>query len=331
MSEKKNLDIVQTLSFPRNRGLFRNDWQGKIVRRALIGELFLRGKLGVAETFRGLLPWRAPLFKGWRNDFDYSSLLAGYFLKDKNYAFNPVNFLGYELNYLPVDFTGADDWAKAFCVAADMVAQIVSVDQYCAREFIKKNSTIIDVGANIGIFSLFANYLSRSGNVYAFEPTPKIFAILERNVTANNLSQNIHIVNKALGDKDRKIMLMQSPDALESANRVVESNLLINNKRGLVNFEEVPMTTLDKFIQESNIKKVDFIKIDAEGYEQQILKGAGEVIKKFSPVIACSAYHLKNDEMEIPKLVLSLNDQYDYRLEKRREKDLIFWPKNNHD
>lgn len=326
MSEEKKLDIVQALSSQRNRDLFRNDWRGKIVRRALIGGLFFKGDLGAVEAFRGLLPWRAPL----SNDFDYSSLIVRHFLKDKNYAFNPVNFLGYELNYLPTDFTGDDEQAKAFCVAADMVAQIVSSDQYCAREFIKENATIIDVGANIGIFSLFAHYLSRSGNVYAFEPTPKIFAILKRNVNANNLAQNVHIINKALGDKDKKIMLLRSADALESGNRIVDSNFVIGGKGGVVDFEEASMMTLDKFIQENDIKKVDFIKIDAEGYEKQIIEGAKEAIKRFSPVIACSAYHLKNDEVEIPKLVLSLNNKYDYRFERRREKDLIFWPKNNY-
>jgi len=81
---------------------------------------------------------------------------------------------------------------------------------------------------------------------------------------------------------------------------------------------------IDTFIQKKNIN-VDFIKIDTEGYEKQILQGARETIKKFSPVIACSAYHLKGDKIEIPKLVQSINSNYHYKLLKRWEEDLIFW------
>lgn len=331
MAEKKNLDIIQALSSKKNRNLFRGDIIGKILRRELVVELFFKRRLGLVEAFRAMLPWRLQALKIFSNDFDFSALLTKHFFKDKNSRFEPISFLGCELNYLSSGLVGGKERDKAFCAAADMVAQIVSCDQYCAPEFVKKDSIIIDVGANIGIFSLFVNYLAPRGNIYAFEPTPKTFAILERNIVANNLLRNIHIFNKALGDECGEAMLLKGADELAGTNLINKSAYLKGRENLFSSSELISITTLDKFVNDLRLGSVDFIKIDTEGYEKQIIKGAREVIKKFSPVIACSAYHLKNDEIEIPKLVLSINPEYNYRLERRGEKDLIFWPKNNYD
>ncbi len=326
MNEKKYLDIVQTLSLKKNRNLFRGDLVGKLMRRKFIIKEFFRGKLKLADALFGVLPWRLISSKKFSNNFNISSLLANHFL-GAGYYHHPIDFLEYKLHYLSSDSVNDQERDKAFCASADMVAQIVSHDQYCGREFIKNNSIIIDVGANIGIFTLFAAHLSRGGKIYAFEPATKTFNILNRTIVANNLTPNIHTINKALGDEDGRAILLVGADEVGGAN-LIDKSLCLSGKEDIFNIsEEVSMTTLDKFIGENNIKKVDFIKIDAEGYEKQIIKGAREVIKKFSPVIACSAYHLKNDETEIPKLVLSINKNYNYRLENRGEKDLIFWPK----
>jgi hypothetical protein len=77
-------------------------------------------------------------------------------------------------------------------------------------------------------------------------------------------------------------------------------------------------------VEEHKINRVDFIKIDTEGFEKEVIMGASEVIKKYAPIIVCSAYHLKEDKVEIPKLLLSINPNYTYELEKREEEDFIF-------
>lgn len=92
-----------------------------------------------------------------------------------------------------------------------------------------------------------------------------------------------------------------------------------------LSLEDISMISIDCFVNDNNIKKVDFIKIDTEGYERQIIKGAKNTIKNFLPVIACSAYHLKDDKTEISALVKSINPNYKYRIEKRAEETLIFW------
>lgn len=85
------------------------------------------------------------------------------------------------------------------------------------------------------------------------------------------------------------------------------------------------MVTIDSFVEEHKIEKVDFIKMDTEGYERNIIMGAAKTIRRFSPVIVCSAYHLKDDKIKIPELIKSINPEYKYRIEKRGEEDLVFW------
>lgn len=327
MSEKKILDIIQALSSKNNRNLFRGDWLGRILRRKLSLQLLLSGELSAKEALWSVLPGHFRPKKFLPNSSDFVFPLLKRFFGD-DYRLNPVYFFGYKLNYLPLAEMTRGEINKCFSEFIFLIEEVAIADQYCARQFLNDNATIIDVGANIGVFSLFAQHLFSGCEIYAFEPTAKASAILQKTVTDNHLSESIHLLKMALGNKNEKVVLVTPKDGIGIGNMVADSNLLIGREKMFVNFEEVPMMTLDKFIQEKNVKNADFIKIDAEGYERQIIKGAKETIKKFSPVIACSAYHLEDDEVEIPKLVLSVNKNYNYRLENRGEKDLIFWPKN---
>lgn len=68
--------------------------------------------------------------------------------------------------------------------------------------------------------------------------------------------------------------------------------------------------------------RVDFIKIDVEGYEAEVLKGAGKLIKKHKPVLSFAAYHRKTDVKTLPKAVLSLRGDYKIRLSSFAEQNL---------
>jgi hypothetical protein len=83
--------------------------------------------------------------------------------------------------------------------------------------------------------------------------------------------------------------------------------------------------TLDSFVKEYDVERVDFIKIDTEDSEREILKGAKETIRKFKPRMAIAAYHLPDDKKVIPELLLSIRDDYKFRLVKKGEEDLFFF------
>ena len=79
-------------------------------------------------------------------------------------------------------------------------------------------------------------------------------------------------------------------------------------------------------MEENGIEKVDyFIKIDTEGAEKEIMKGAEKTIREFKPRMAIAAYHLPDDKKVIPELVLSIRDDYKYKLVNKGEEDLFFY------
>lgn len=106
---------------------------------------------------------------------------------------------------------------------------------------------------------------------------------------------------------------------------IANSEFLKNRDDQFEESYDVNITTIDYFIEASHFERVDFIKMDPKGFEKEAIRGASETIKKFSPTIACSAYHLKNGKVDIPKLALSINPNYKYRLETRGEEDFIFY------
>ena len=176
------------------------------------------------------------------------------------------------------------------------------------KAHLKSNMVFVDVGAHIGYYSLLASKLVGSGGaVYAFEPTPTIFERLSKNVTENNY-QNIYLCNKAVWDKTGYLAFAISKD--NPANNRIELN---DTARGLM----VKSTTLDDLFLHNNPRLPDVIKIDAEGSELRILRGAEQTIGNHSSIniiLEFSPYNLSKIDTrpedlldEIEKLELSLN------------------------
>ena len=167
--------------------------------------------------------------------------------------------------------------------------------------------------------------LSPKSQIYSFEPTKSTFEILKKNIKENNLEKFIHSFNLALGDKNQSTSILISQDSIGSNNTILNSDFTHYSPLKYEAKQSIRMTTIYDFVKDNKLERVDFIKIDTEGYEKPIIKGARETIKKFHPVIACSAYHLPKDKEEIPKLILEIEPNYKYCLEKRSEEDFIFW------
>lgn len=204
------------------------------------------------------------------------------------------------------------------------IYEVIILDQYYANQFIKKDSIIIDAGAHIGTFSVFAAHLAPQGHVYSFEPVAKTFRVLKEN--AKHYPQ-ITCINSGLGDGiyQKNIIVSEkytSGSVLEDSPCGQKFFSGIENGMELVN-----ILTIDAFIAEHNISHVDFIKIDTEGYETKVLKGAKETIKKWKPVVAMSAYHNLNDKEDLPKIMKEICPDYICELHKDREEDFICYIK----
>lgn len=132
---------------------------------------------------------------------------------------------------------------------------------------------IIDVGANIGLVSLLLARRFPDRAIHAFEPNPTTFETLEANI-ARNTANKVSCHRYAVSDADGTVMFDNDPVARGTAS--------ISKDTG-GNTAEVPATTLDSFVAKQGITAVGLLKIDVEGYETLVLRGAHHVLNGIRP------------------------------------------------
>jgi methyltransferase, fkbM family len=172
---------------------------------------------------------------------------------------------------------------------------------------VEQGDVVFDVGAWIGDFS--ALVAVQGALVYAFEPTPDTYEWLCRTVSLSK--GEIIPVQKALGDKCEEIELLLDNSG-GGSNRLPFSHKS-TNKRGFIEGHALPLvnvTTIDQFVSENQIRKVDFIKADIEGAERYMLKGATETLRRFAPKLAICTYHLKDDPQVLESIIKEANPAY---------------------
>ena len=151
------------------------------------------------------------------------------------------------------------------------------------KNFSTPGGVFIDVGANIGYYSLAASsWVGKQGHVYSFEPLPKTNGYLKKNILLNG-KENISIYPYACSSSNGKAKMVVGKES-------GWSRLGYKNEGDTV----VKLITLDSFIQKNNITSVDVIKIDTEGADFEVIKGATETIRKFKPVILLEVEHIHN-------------------------------------
>ena len=166
---------------------------------------------------------------------------------------------------------------------------------------LEKGDYILDIGANIGIFSVYASgKIGSSGKVYAFEPIHETRLLLEKNLRINNV-ENVEVNSLALGNDLNEIVLLRAKNNLGSAS-------LFLKRRGIK--EGVKQSKLDLLMREGIIGKVDFIKADIEGMEKEMILGAKEIIQKQKPKISICIYHKAGDREELEKEIKNINSEY---------------------
>lgn len=160
---------------------------------------------------------------------------------------------------------------------------MLSVKEYpihpILKKIIKPGDTIIDVGANIGVLTLyFRQLIGDKGKLYSFEPDPLSFSILEKNIVQNSL-KNVTIENKAVSNKNGSVGFEVSEN--NTAGRIKEND---------GNMLNVDCVTLDSYFSEK-ITKVDFVKIDTEGFDWTVLKGMKNMINSNPEIKLMVEFH----------------------------------------
>ena len=146
------------------------------------------------------------------------------------------------------------------------------------HRFILPGMVVIDGGANCGIYTILAAKLvGPSGMVLSFEPGIEAFSVLEKNVRLNRL-QNVHAYHAALSDKEGTVSLYHHEDAPNSYSLGAPDT-------ADVSFEEVTTRTLSHVVPEDFAQRVGLIKLDVEGAEELVVRGALPIITRSRPTI----------------------------------------------
>jgi FkbM family methyltransferase len=156
----------------------------------------------------------------------------------------------------------------------DEIEQLTRLRQ-CALAALAPDGIVVDVGANIGITTILLCSLVPQGHVYAFEPSPTNASYLRRNLTANGFS-NFTVFECAVGDAAGVLALHTSG---ASSHVMTEAHLFQSEWPSI----QVPVVTIDEAL--STLPKIDFIKMDVEGFEPMALAGASATIRKSRPPI----------------------------------------------
>ena len=146
-------------------------------------------------------------------------------------------------------------------------------DEYRAfRDAVRPGATALDVGANLGAYSLLlGQWVGAGGRVFAFEPAPPMFDGLARHIQLNQLDALVHPVAAAVADREATARLL----AVGTAG---ESRLAAAGDRADAPVSLVPTTSIDVFCARHQLAP-DFIKVDVEGWELAVLRGARRTIE----------------------------------------------------
>lgn len=178
------------------------------------------------------------------------------------------------------------------------------------RQELKPNMTVIDVGANIGYYTLMAaNIVGPKGKVISFEANPETHDILFRNIHINGYLERVTTLNKAVYLKSTSLefnVLEKYQGSCSIFNLdFVEKHFLDKVKK-----IQVEAISLDEYIPQGN--RVDFIKIDAEGAEPYILLGAERILNQNKDIILMmewAPHMLNHDDIKVSDLYQYLSNK----------------------
>lgn len=167
------------------------------------------------------------------------------------------------------------------------------------RQYLQPGMTVIDVGASVGIYTFSAaQKVGKNGAVYAIEPFTDSVDCLRQTCLVNQI-ENVKVFRNAVGDRSGKFKLILQASSelnyLASANEPIAPETEI---------EEVVCVTLDSFIEQVGIDRVEVIKISTEGNELAILIGSEQTLLKFAPTIIYNSYTSNGINLEAAQYLI---------------------------
>jgi len=171
---------------------------------------------------------------------------------------------------------------------------------------LKKGMNCLDVGSNIGYYVLLESQIvGKNGTVIAIEPSLPNFKILQENVKSQKFS-NVRIFHFACGNRDGNGNFLTSDRSNWS--RIDEKYFEFFPPNKIVSSEKIEIKKIDSFIEQIDIKKLDIIRMDIDGYEYKVLDGMIHTLKKFKPTFIIEIHRSNMGLSKTKEFLQKLND-----------------------
>lgn len=229
---------------------------------------FKEGAIGKPAYIRAMLPFHEALF-------EYAEFIRGTDIESIEIRDTGVLF---KLRQMPYAMECPESQARVAPI------EILNFDQYEPAEtgvlahLLEGCETILDVGANIGWFSLWFAHRARAAKIHAFEPLPDNFRFLARNVESNHLVERVSVYPYGLSDRAGTFDFYTYPTGSTNA------SLLNVSSAGDAVKVTGSTVTLDDWVRETGATP-DFIKCDVEGAELLVFRGGESTIKRHRPIV----------------------------------------------
>ncbi len=184
-----------------------------------------------------------------------------------------LRFAGFDLLYNP-----GNALAFRFCLEGQYEPQV----EIFLASILKPNAVVVDAGANIGFFTLAVLSKSKDSTVHGFEPSPDSFTLYKKCISQNNLETRVIVNQMALYSEPGKMDFQMHPSNYGAYDGFQDTGYPGVDEPKTI---QVPVTTLDVYVNKNRLDRLDLLKIDVEGAELFVLRGARAVLASLRPIV----------------------------------------------
>jgi FkbM family methyltransferase len=205
---------------------------------------------------------------------------------------------------------------KAYCPINrnEFINMTIREDEIIEHFTPKRGDIVVDIGAHIGHYTIIASKrVGANGKVVAIEASPSNFEILNRNIKLNQLA-NIINLNHVVYSKETKLKLYLPG---EESGHTIYNTVISDRARNEDKFVEVNANTLDYLLQSKGIKQeqINWIKIDVEGAEFEVLKGAANILSNSKDIAILIEIHNLRDSTNLYRPIVEFLNLYNFKIE----------------
>lgn len=246
----------------------------------------------------------------------------------------------YLLNWIPIKsvLVKRDGIRLSLPMILDYIILVKPDWEEEARQFVTElnlndnnNRIVVDIGANIGFYTLILSHLYPKCKIISIEASPTIFEKLRLSCQLNNLipGSNIKLLNRAVSDKDGTLVEFYEKHSISTLSKEFLTNIsneIFKEEDEELNKVIVKTITIDKLVETTNINEISLMKIDVEGAEVLVLKGAMDTLNKRKVKNMLIEYHSSENYDYTVKLldkigytIVNSQEWYDDRRSKGKE------------